>query len=178
MKNTINVLFTLIVGIAVGIAAYGSYKSHDYSMSTEPTEPQVRYVYIESEPIKEIVTETVYIEVEPTFYRNISEADGFYYKDMAMREAENQGVVGMLWVMYTFDNRCEVFGRTPEEEWKSSAYESSMFRTGIEPNEDCLKAYELFVEGWVPRPMYFRAGHYHDFGTPLCQVGDHFFSTK
>lgn len=175
MRSNLLYIFTFIVGLCVGIAAYGSYKSHNYSMTTTP-EVKTEYVYIEKEP--QIVTETVYIEVEPEFYRNISDEDSFYYMDIALREAENQGVVGMLWVMYTFQNRCEAFGHTPEEEWKSSAYETSMFRTGIEPNEDCLKAYELFVEGWIPKPLYFRANHYHSFGTPLCQVGSHYFSTK
>lgn len=172
MRQVLEHLFTLLVGIAVGIAGYGSYTHHNKPIETIKTE----YVYIETEP--EIITETVYVEVEPEFYRNISDADSFYYMDMAMREAENQGVIGMLWVMYTFGNRCEVFGNTPEEEWKSSAYETSMFRTGIEPNEDCLKAYEMYVEGWIPKPLYFRAGHYHSFGTELCQVGSHYFSTK
>ena len=54
MKHTINYLFTMIVGIAVGIAAYGSYTSHNYSMSTEKPEPQIEYVYIEAEPITEV----------------------------------------------------------------------------------------------------------------------------
>ena len=172
MRSNLLNIFSLLVGIAVGIASYGSYIHH----RPTPIETKTEYVYIEQEP--QIVTETVYIEVEPEFYRNISDEDSFYYMDIAMREAENQGVVGMLWVMYAFQNRCEAFGHTPEEEWKSSAYETSMFRTGIEPNEDCLKAYELFVEGWIPKPLYFRANHYHSFGTPLCQVGQHYFSTK
>ena len=172
MRSNLLNIFSLLVGIAVGIASYGSYIHH----RPTPIETKTEYVYIEQEP--QIVTETVYIEVEPEFYRNISDEDSFYYMDIAMREAENQGEVGMLWVMYTFQNRCETFGHTPEEEWKSSAYETSMFRTGIEPNEDCLKAYELFVEGWIPKPLYFRAGHYHSFGTPLCQVGSHYFSTR
>ena len=172
MRSNLLNIFSLLVGIAVGIASYGSYIHH----RPTPIETKTEYVYIEQEP--QIVTEYVYVEVKPEFYRNISDADSFYYMDIAMREAENQGVVGMLWVMYTFQNRCEAFGHTPEEEWKSSAYETSMFRTGIEPNEDCLKAYELFVEGWIPKPLWFRADHYHSFGTPLCQVGQHYFSTK
>lgn len=174
MKHLIEYVFTFIVGLAVGIASYGSYLSHRH-INTIP-EVKTEYVYIEQEP--QIITETVYIEKEPEFFRNISDEDSFYYMDISMREAENQGIVGMLWVMYTFDNRCEVFGHTPEEEWKSSAYETSMFRTGIKPNDDCLKAYELFCEGWEPKPLYFRAGHYHSFGTELCQVGDHYFSTR
>lgn len=63
MRKTIEALFALIVGVCVRIAAYGSYKSHNYSMSTEKPEADVRYVYIESEP--EIITETIYIEKEP-----------------------------------------------------------------------------------------------------------------
>lgn len=177
MKNVINILFTLLVGIAVGIAAYGSYTSHDYSMSTQPPEPQIEYVYIETEKVVEVpVKVEVPVYVEEEFFRNISDADSWYYKDYAMREGESEGVTGMLWLMYTFENRCEAYGHTPEEEWASPASESSMFRTGIEPNEDCLKAYELFIEGWEPKPLYFRAGHYHSFGTELCQVGNHYFS--
>ena len=70
MRNAILYIFSLIVSFAVGIAAYGSYLSHDYSMSTKP-EPTTQYVYIEREP--EVITETVYIEVEPTFYRSLTE---------------------------------------------------------------------------------------------------------
>ena len=172
MRKALEILFTLLVGIAVGIAGYGSYTHHNKPIETVKTE----YIYIEKEP--EVITKTIYIEVEPDFFRNISDADGWYYKDYAMREGEGEGVIGMLWLMYTFGNRCEAFGNTPAEEWASPASESSMFRTGIEPNEDCLKAYELYVEGWVPKPLYFRAGHYHSFGTELCQVGSHYFSTK
>lgn len=175
MRNKILYVFSLIVSFAVGIAAYGSYLSHDYSMSTKP-EPAIQYVYIEREP--EVITETVYIEVEPTFYRSLTEDDCFYLCDLAMRESENQGVVGMLWVMYTAECRAETYGLTYEEVWKSDAFSSSWGRRGIEPNEDCKEAISLFEEGWIPKPLYFRAGHYHSFGTELCQVGSHYFSTK
>lgn len=173
MKN-LETIFALLIGILVGVASYGSYVAH----TAKPVEPEkvVEYVYIESEP--EVITEVVYVETEPDFFRNYSEADAWYFKDYAMREGESEGVVGMLWLMYTFETRCEVYGHTPQEEWASSASEPSMSRTGIEPNEDCLKAYELFAEGWTPKPLYFRAGYYHTFGTELCQVGNHYFSTK
>ena len=175
MRNAILYIFSLIVSVAVGIAAYGSYLSHDYSMSTKP-EPTIQYVYIEREP--KVITETVYIEVEPTFYRSLTEDDCFYLCDLAMRESENQGVVGMLWVMYTAECRAEAYDLTYEEVWKSDAFSSSWNRRGIEPNENCKEAIALFEEGWLPKPLYFRAGHYHSFGTELCQVGNHFFSTK
>lgn len=174
MKHAVLCLFSMLVGIAVGIATYGSYQAHNFHYET--AEPEIQYVYIEKEP--EIITETVYVEVEaePEFYRTYTDSDAWYFWDGGMREVEGEGVIGFLWFFKTFENRMKVFGTTPEEEWASSAYESSMFRTGIEPNEDCMKAWELFVEGWNPEPLYFRAGHYHSFGTELCQVGNHYFS--
>lgn len=172
MKHTLLCLFSMLVGIAVGIAAYGSYQAHNFHYET--AEPEIQYVYIEKEP--EIITETIYIEVEPEFYRKISDEDSWYYLDICMREAESEDVIGMLWVMYTFECRCETFGHTPAEEWASSAFQTSMFRTGLEPNEKCLKAYELFCEGWQPKPLYFAKGYYHSFANDLCTVGDHCFS--
>lgn len=176
MRQNLNTVFTFIIGIAFGVVFYGTYKAHTQTQIASEPIIKTEYVYVEKEP--EVITEYVYVEKEPDFFRNYSEADSWYFKDYAMREGESEGVVGMLWLMYTFENRCEVFGTTPAEEWASPASESSMSRTGIEPNEDCLKAYELFVEGWTPRPLYFRTGHYHTFGTNLCQVGNHYFSSK
>lgn len=172
MRNVLLNIFSLIVGIAVGIAAYGSYQNH----KPTPIEVKTEYVYIEREP--EVITEVVYIEKEPTFYRELTEDDCYYLMDLSMRESENQGVVGMLWVMYTAECRAEAYGLTYEQVWKSDAFSSSWGRRGIEPNDDCKEALALFEEGWLPKPLYFRAGQYHSFGTPLAQVGSHFFSTR
>lgn len=172
MKHTVLCLFSMLVGIAVGIAAYGSYQAHNFHYET--AEPEIQYVYIEKEP--KIITETIYIEVEPEFFRNTTSEEDWYYMDLAMREGEGEGVIGMLWIMYTGECRCKVFGQTVEEMWGSSAFQSSMSRTGLEPNEDCLKALELFKEGWVPRPLYFQRGSYHSFANDLCRVGNHCFS--
>ena len=178
MHKTLEILFSIIVGICVGIASYGSYLAHDYSISTKPQpETTIEYVYIEKQP--EIVTETVIVEVNPTFYRTLTEDDCFYLMDLAMREAEGEGIEGMLWVMYTAECRKETFAmESYEAVWKSDAFNSSWDRRGIEPNTDCLEALALFEEGWMPKPLWFRADHYHNFGTPLCQVGNHYFSTK
>lgn len=176
--NNLKCFFSLIIGIFGGIAIYGSYISHDYHMSTEPPK-EVEYIYVQ--PEKEIVTEYVYLEPEveyvpyEEFFRNLTEEDEWYLKDLAMREAEGEGVIGQCWVMYTVLCRCEAFGHSIKEEWGSEAY-TSMSRTGRTPNEDCLKAFEMIREGWTPKPLYFRANHYHTFGTELCQVGNHYFS--
>ena len=180
MRRNLEIIFALLVGIAVGAASYGSFKSHDYHMTTENPEPRIEYVYIEKEPVVVHDTEYVYeteIKYVPheDFFRNFTAEDEWYLKDLAMREAEGEGVIGQCWLMYTVLCRCEAFGHTVKEEWESSAY-TSMNRTGKEPNEDCNKAFELIREGWTPKPLYFRASHYHTFGTELCQVGNHFFS--
>lgn len=173
MRQFLEYLFTLLVGIAVGIAGYGSYTHHNKPIETIKTE----YVYIESEP--EIITETVYVEVEPEFYRSFSESEAWYLKDLGMREIEGGDVVDFLWVFYTAECRKEAFGyETYEEVWRSDTFSASWSRRGIEPNENCLKAFALFEQGWTPKPLWFRADHYHNFGTPLCEVGNHYFSCK
>lgn len=177
-------IFSLFIGIVVGWAITGSYFSHNYHISTENSEPKTEYIYVTAEPEVIRDTEYVYIESEPVieyihvtdeFYRNFTAEEEWYLKDLSMREAESEGVIGQCWVMYTALCRCEAFNNSIKEEWSSSAY-TSMSRTGITPNEDCNKAFELIREGWTPRPLYFRANHYHTFGTELCQVGNHYFS--
>lgn len=177
MKQTLNYLFLLIIGATFGIAVYGSYISHTkhYEMATEP-EAIVEYVYIEKDPV--VVTEYVYIEKEDTFYRELTDEDVYYLCDLAMREAEGEGVMGMLWLMYCAECRREAYGQTYEEVWNSDAFKSSWSRRGRTPNEDCLEALSLFEEGWTPKPLWFQTGDYHGFGTPLCKVGEHYFSCR
>lgn len=177
MKSNIYQVFALIIGIFVGIAAYGSYQAHTKSCNLETSEPEkvIEYVYIESEP--EIITDYVYIEKEPEFYRSFTEGDDWYLADIVMREGEGESVVGMLWLMYWAECEKEAKGyETYRQVWESAALASSMNRSGIEPNQNCLEAMALFEEGWMPKPRYFRAGHYHGFAIPLCQVGNHYFS--
>lgn len=179
MKANIDHLFFLIIGIIFGIAVYGSYQAHtkSYQISTEdPIEKEivVEYVYVESEP--EI--EYVYVPYEEPFYRNFTDEDVYFLKDMAMREAEGEGVIGQCWVMYTVICRAEYFGKSIREICEASAFESSRNRSGLTPNDDCNEALALIEEGWVPKPLWFRRDQYHGFETPLCQVGSHYFSTS
>jgi hypothetical protein len=175
MRNVLNYLLSMLIGIAVGIACYGSYQSHTHK--PEP-EPQIQYIYVDKEKIVEVPVEVeVPVYVNEEFYRTLTEDDAYYLKDMAMREAEGEGVQGMLWVMYCMECRRKAFGGSYGDVWKSDAFNSSWNRRGITPNEDCLQALALFEEGWMPEPLYFRCGNYHNFGTPLAKVGNHYFST-
>lgn len=179
IRKFLNALSLIILGMVFGVIYYGTYKAHSQSYESEknPPETKIEYVYIESEP--EIITETVYVEVEPTFYRSFSESEAYYLKDLGMREIEGGNVNDFLWVFYTAECRKEAFGyETYEEVWRSDAFNASWSRRGIEPNENCEIAFAIFEEGWIPKPLWFRADYYHGFGTPLCQVGSHYFSTK
>ena len=174
MRNVLNSLFSMFIGIVVGISAFGSYQSHNHPITTEKPEPEIQYVCIESEP----QVEYVFIPFEEVGFRNFSESEEWYLKDLAMREAEGEGVNGQCWVMYCVLCRCEAFNHTIEQEWAGSAFKTSMNRSGLTPNENCNKAFELIREGWEPKPLYFGAGYYHDFATDLCQVGNHCFSSR
>lgn len=183
--NNLKYIFSLIIGIFAGIAIYGSYQSHNYHISTEP-EKEIEYVYIEKEPVvvhdieyvysePEVIEKIVYVPIDEDFFLNLTEREEWCLKDLSMREAEGEGVIGQCWVMYTVLCRCHAFGTTIEQEWASSAY-TSMNRSGLTPNEDCLKAFELIREGWTPKPLYFQRGEYHSFATPLMQYKNHYFS--
>lgn len=179
-------IFSLIIGIVVGWAITGSYFSHNYHISTQNPEPKTEYIYIEKEPEvihnieyvyaePEVIEKIVYVPMDEDFFLNFTEREEWCLKDLGMREAEGEGVIGQCWAMYTVLCRCQAFGTTIEQEWASSAY-TSMNRSGLTPNEDCLKAFELIREGWTPRPLYFQRGEYHSFGTPLMQYKNHYFS--
>lgn len=181
MKRNLEIIFVFLFGILLGLAIFGTVQSHTEPKITEKPAPEVKYVYIETEKVKEV---PVYVEVEvpvyvePDFYRTLSSDDEFYLMDLAMREAEGEGVNGMLWVMYCAECRREAFGGSYYDIWSSDAFKASMNRAGLTPNENCLKALELFKEGWIPKPLWFRLDDFHSFGTPLAKVGAHYFSSK
>ena len=174
MNRLLKELLILAMGITFGVIVHGSYEAWNY---TEP-EPIVitEYKTIEAEP--EVITEIVYVPYEEPFYRNLTEEDVWYLKDMAMREASGESVIGQAMVMYVVINRAEAYGQSIKQVCESKAFESSKGMSGKTPNENCEKALVLIEEGWTPKPLYFRANHYHSFGTPLYQVGNHYFSSK
>ena len=174
MNRLLKELLILAMGITFGVIVHGSYEAWNY---TEP-EPIVitEYKTIEAEP--EIITEVVYVPYEEPFYRNLTDEDVWYLKDMAMREASGESVIGQAMVMYVVINRAEAYGQSIKQVCESKAFESSKGMSGKTPNENCEKALVLIEEGWTPKPLYFRANHYHSFGTPLYQVGNHYFSSK
>lgn len=174
MNRLLKEVLLLAIGTVFGIVIHGSLTSW-YKDEPEPI-VITEYKVIEAEP--EIITETVYVPYEEPFYRNLTDEDAYYLKDMAMREASGESVIGQAMVMYVVINRAEVFNQSIKQVCESDAFKSSRGMSGKTPNENCLEALALIEEGWTPKPLYFRASHYHSFGTPLYQVGNHYFSSK
>lgn len=180
--NNIEKVAVFIIGILVGIACCGSYMAHTYIINTEPVKRPERVIIVKEvevpvEVIKEVEVEVpVYIPYEEPFYRNFTAEDEYYLKDGAMREGEGEGVIGQAHIMYVIINRAEAFGMSIKEVVLSDAFAPSLNRAGKIPNDDCNEAFALIQEGWTPKPLYFRAGQYHDFGTPLYNYGGHWFS--
>jgi len=166
---------TFFIGVIFGVIYTCTVNAHTQS-TPEPIKPEIQYIYVESEP--EVITETVYVPYEEPFYRNLTEEDRTALLDISMREAEGQDVIGQAMVMYCVICRAEAFNQSIKEVCDSSAFSSSAFRSGKTPNDNCKEALSLIEEGWTPKPLYFRRDYYHDFGTPLFQVGPHYFSSK
>lgn len=93
-------------------------------------------------------------------------------------EGGNQPLVGKVAIAATMLNRMERTGRTAEsialEAYNAYPYYGPVSQESYRAVEIAMENRDLFPDDM----MYFRAGHYHDFGVPYCQIGDHYFSTK
>ena len=174
MRSNLLNIFSLLIGIAVGIASYGSYIHH----RTTPIETKTEYVYIESEP--EIVTEYVYVEVEPEpIYLNLTAEECDLLEQIAYAEAKGEGVRGMVMVMNVVLNRVEAngFGDSIEE----VIFAQGQFYTdGMTPNvsEECHEAMSLVLEGadFSQGALFFNKYGYRNGKEPLFQYKNHFFT--
>ena len=93
-------------------------------------------------------------------------------------EGGNQPLVGKVAIAATMLNRMERTGRTAEsialEAYNAYPYYGPVSAESYRAVEIAMQNRDLFPDDM----MYFRTGHYHDFGVPYCQIGDHYFSTK
>ena len=83
---------------------------------------------------------------------------------------------GKVAVVETILNRCMVFEKSIEEV-VYEPYQYSLKYNG-EPDETVEQAVHIALEKRMyPKEMiYFRTLHYHNFGTPYRQIGNHYFS--
>ncbi len=93
-------------------------------------------------------------------------------------EGGNQPLVGKVAIAATMLNRMDYTGRSAES-IALEAYNAYPYYGPV--SEESYKAVEIAMNNRDLFPsdmMYFRADHYHDFGVPYCQIGDHYFSIK
>ena len=92
-------------------------------------------------------------------------------------EAGGEELVGKVAVAAVVLNRCDYYGLTVE----SVVYAKNQFAMADTYSEEDLRAVEIAQENRDLFPadmMYFRNKHYHSFGSPYMQIGNHYFSTK
>lgn len=176
MRQFLEYLFTLLVGIAVGVAGYGSYTHHNKPIETIKTE----YVYIESEP--EIITEVeyVYVPVAPeVYYPNLTNRECDLLEQIAYAEAKGEGVKGMILVMNVVLNRVKAqgFGDSVEEVIFA---EGQFYIAGMteEVSDECHEAMAMVLDGadFSQGALFFNKYEYRNGNEPLFQYGNHFFS--
>ena len=93
-------------------------------------------------------------------------------------EARNQSWEGQVYTCSAILNYCE---RNNTSIW-DAAHNINSFEPApyVDDAEPTVMQYEVIYYvlngGRIPDICWFRTGHYHNFGTPVAKVGDHYFS--
>ena len=93
-------------------------------------------------------------------------------------EARNQSWEGQVYTWSAILNYCE---RNNTSIW-DAAHNINSFEPApyVDDAEPTVMQYEVIYYvlngGRIPDICWFRTGHYHNFGTPVAKVGDHYFS--
>lgn len=93
-------------------------------------------------------------------------------------EARNQSWEGQVYTCSAILNYCE---RNNTSIWDAAhninAFEPAPYVDDAKPTSMQYEViYYVLNGGRIPDICWFRTGHYHDFGTPVAKVGDHYFS--
>lgn len=99
---------------------------------------------------------------------------------VAMGEAENQSELGKRLVIDTVLNRMDHYGDTASEIIYAPGQYTCMWDGRIKKcyvREDIVQLVQEELENRTNYDViYFRTGHYHNFGTPIMPEGAHYFS--
>ena len=93
-------------------------------------------------------------------------------------EAGNQSWEGQVYTCSAILNFCD---RNNISIWDAAHnrnyFEPAPFVDDAEPTSVQYEViYYVLNGGRIPEICWFRTDYYHDFGTPVCKVGDHYFS--
>lgn len=142
----------------------------------QPIEIQTPVAKVAEIPEVHYVSFTDEFAVDPII-KNLIEAEKRELQLIADAEDLIDGVEGELWVMLTVINRIRENGGTVH----STIYAPNQYYTAgmaSTPSEVSYQALEMLMCGADPSDgaKYFRTETYHSFGTPVAQVGHHYFS--
>jgi spore germination cell wall hydrolase CwlJ-like protein len=147
--------------------------------SDEPREVEHEVMEVEHEVMTVRPTLPEVIVIDPI----VLEADDAERELMAqivMNEAEGEPQDGKQAVAQVIVNR--VLSPLFPDTIRDVIYEKYQFATSgtKTPTQECYEAVDaaLKYEGFPPNMFYFRNEHYHTFGKPYCQIGNHYFSTE
>lgn len=180
MTKTTNFLETfLIMLLLVGLVLSACfYSKSTYIAEAMTKEPAPNYI---NKPIIKAAIATV--ESKPDMDDMLTREEIELIALVVMAEAEGQPEEGKRLVIDTILNRLDSnrFPNTVE----GIIYQKNQFSSMWNGRSDRCYVKEdicqLVVQELATRTnsdvVFFRADFYHDFGTPVMQVGDHYFST-
>lgn len=137
---------------------------------------------IEEEPVEEYIPEEVVVEEPDEVSYGISQEDIELIALVTMAEAEGECELGKRYVIDTILNRVdsEYFPNTVYDVIYQKNQFTSMWTdrvTRCYVREDiCQLVREELQTRTNSDVVFFRTLHYHTFGTPVAQVGNHYFS--
>lgn len=142
-----------------------------------------RPLKVEQSEITEVAFEAMILPEVITIDPIVLEADETERELMAqivMNEAEGEPIEGKQAVAQVIVNR--VLSTKFPDTISEVIYQDNQFATGgtKTPTQDCYDAMDSALK-WEIFPtnmFYFRNKHFHTFGRPYLQIGNHYFSTE
>ena len=141
----------------------------------EPTEPEVELPPIEINwhsdiRVEEIGAETTEVNEEPI--------DVEFLAKLLYAEAGTMDWWGQVYTCSAILNLCDTEHR---DLWAAghnkNCFAVAPYVDSVEPTEETYEVIDYVLGGGrIADIRYFRTGYYHTFGTPVCQVGAHYFS--
>jgi spore germination cell wall hydrolase CwlJ-like protein len=124
-----------------------------------------------------VVEKKEYLPEIKTFETALTEDEKMLLARVVHAEAGNQDMTGKRLVVDCVLNRvdCEEY---PNHVFGVVLQDGQFIRSDVYTQNDMEAVEKEMEERLDYEIMYFRTGHYHEFGTALYQHGDHFFSGR
>lgn len=93
-------------------------------------------------------------------------------------EAGGESWWGQVYTCSAILNHCEVSKLTLWEAGHNiNHFAVAPYIDNVKPSQRCYEVVDYVLNGGrIAEICFFRSGHYHNFGTPVCQVDGHYFS--